>query len=955
MKHLMCMKNKYFTILKNYIEVVVDNYMNRVLLENLDISIKHLKKEINTIQKASNFIQKKLHVEEKIDGTKLILVRKNIDSENYFDNWIVSYKGNILHPEEFAHFGEKDIEDISSKSMGISQYKNVFEKLKKINISSVPKNTAFSLEFAQNKDTLTRTYENTQALFLRSFANVKYYTNDGFLTISKLGPEITDFNSINDMARVLGVYTFPVLLDGYINTRENFVSAIKSQELKDIFNKIEINFDDPLDIVSKFSKMMLSFSSKLGGTPEGVVIHTSDDKFYKVTQEDQYDVDIRQSKKNLYKMDDESEEKYQEIIYKISKEIVNKLDFNNPIEILLKTYNNFVKKINLEKIYHSKKSNINKMDDLMLTGKFLIQRHVFSGKNTRTLGLVPMAGKPVHIGHWKLIQIASKENDKVIVFISDKDRIKKGEYPVTGNQMIQIWNEILKQHLPKNVKIKFVDSPAAAVRYMILDLNKDSNESPNINIYSDIEDIKSYDLGEFKTKYKNLFDLNKIKLRGVERSSTVNISGTKMREYLMNDDKSSFIKNLPDIPQSDKDKIYNTLKNISELMGLSESGQSVASVDPKTPKTYLGEPAQAIKKLNISGGKREIISNHIRDFVINLNKSLNFWNPNNPYIKNGYIFNGSSQHLMNPQVDNILKKKTGDPNISLEKIKADYGDIDIIIPKTKLDELQKFLDTKDDNNPQWEPGPENKITDNFYYVGRTKSFAAIPDQLVTLFWYKPNNQIVQIDFEGDDMIKDEQGYEMPSEWTKFSKDSPLEDLAKGIKGLAGAILLRSLARGTTRLDNAIVLTPGGVKKFKENKPLSDRDISKNQRDQLPSEYTLNTGGGGVGIRKAYNYIGKVNGKDAYEFIEAKIGKTMGEKFASILDLRKIFEIIFKKSPTSDDLNNFRSFAGLLRMMKVNLDKKTIKVVLDRFTEILKSEKITDVEQTAIKDMIKSIL
>lgn len=195
------MKNKYFNILKPCVDSFVESYLRDILLEDLDVSIKHLKKEINTVQKASNFIQKKLHVEEKIDGTKLILVRKNVDSENYLDNWIVSYKGSILSPEEFDHFDEKDVADISSKSIGISQYKNIFEKLKRINnkISSIPKNTAFSLEFAQNKDTLTRTYETTQALFLRSFAKVKYYINDGFLTISNTSAEIVDFNSVKNM------------------------------------------------------------------------------------------------------------------------------------------------------------------------------------------------------------------------------------------------------------------------------------------------------------------------------------------------------------------------------------------------------------------------------------------------------------------------------------------------------------------------------------------------------------------------------------------------------------------------------------------------------------------------------------------------------------------------------------------------------------------------------------
>lgn len=385
---------------------------------------------------------------------------------------------------------------------------------------------------------------------------------------------------------------------------------------------------------------------------------------------------------------------------------------------------------------------------------------------------------------------------------------------------------------------------------------------------------------------------------------------------------------------------------------LKESGQSVASVDPKTPKTYMGEPAQANKKIDISGGKREIISSHIRDLTLELNSKLHFWKQDNPYIRNGYIFNGSSQHLMNPEIDTILKKITSNTDISLERIKPGYGDIDIIVPKEKLEALKAYLDKLDDDKAMWNPTNQNKVTIEFYYVGRTKSGAAIPDQLVTLFWYKPNNQIVQVDFEGDNMIEDERGYEKPSVWTKFSKDSPLDDLAKGIKGLAGAILLRSLARGTTRLENVVVLTPGGAKKYKARQPLTDRDISKNQRDKLPSEYTLNTGGGGVGVRRAYRKIGEVAGKDAYEFIEASIGRTLGEEYASIIDLNRIFKIIFKKNPGPDDLNNFRSFQGLLRMMKNNLNSPTINIVLTRFNEILKSESVSPEEINAISDAIK---
>jgi hypothetical protein len=118
---------------------------------------------------------------------------------------------------------------------------------------------------------------------------------------------------------------------------------------------------------------------------------------------------------------------------------------------------------------------------------------------------------------------------------------------------------------------------------------------------------------------------------------------------------------------------------------------------------------------------------------------------------------------------------------------------------------------------------------------------------------------------------------------------------------------------------------------------------------------LNTGGGGVGVRKAYKLLGKVDGKDAYEFIEAKVGRSLGTEFASIIDLNSIFKIIFKKNPSGDDIANFRSFQGLLQMMNKNLDKTTIKVVMERFNEILADENVSQDEVTAIKNAITSNL
>lgn len=529
---------------------------------DLDVSIKHLKKEINTPEKAKHFLSKTISVEEKIDGTKLILVRTDVtDAKDYYNNWIVSYKGSILYPEEFRHLSDKEKEDIKASSIGISQYALVFDKLKSINknVGRIPKNTAFSIEFAQNKETLTRTYKVFQALFLRTYAPVKYYVDKGFLTLSS-GAEVTDKAKIKSMADILGISTFPILLEGKIDTAENFSQAIRSEEFRKIFSEVSINYNDPLDIVGNFSNMVLKIESSLGGMPEGAVISTSDGKLYKVTQEDQYDVSVRGAKKELFKMEPEAEKVYNETIRQIAKKLIDQLDLSEPINVVLQKYNNSLKSVNLDKILHTKKKNVNKMDDLMLTGKFIIQQSNFIGRKTKTLGVVPMAGKPVHIGHWKLIELAARENEKVLVYVSNKGRIKKGEHPITGHQMIDVWNIILRNYLPKNVSIKFVDSPVAYVRYLLGDLNSDPEDAPIVNVYSDVEDIKNYDLAELNAKYVGIGSLGKMRLRGVERTSTVDISGTKMRSFLQSGDKETFFSYLPPVKDVDKEKIWNILK-----------------------------------------------------------------------------------------------------------------------------------------------------------------------------------------------------------------------------------------------------------------------------------------------------------------------------------------------------------------------------------------------------------
>jgi hypothetical protein len=942
----------------------------------MDISIKNLKSyvfepktESLRIARAKELTSQNIIVTEKVDGTKLTLVRTNESGPDYKKNWIVSYKGNVLDSSEFDYLSGDDRGSVAQNSVGIGQYALVFSHLESINknIGSLPKSYEFSVEFAQNKDTLTRTYSQKGGMFLRSYAKVDYRIVGGQLFTNPIGTEETDQKKLQSVAQKLGIVAFPVFYNGRITNGD-----IKKNSSV-IWNRMEasgVDWDDPIDVLKRFSETMVEIPSTLGGQTEGVVYKTEDGKFFKSVQKDQYDAETRMAKKGETRMDTEKTTEYFKKIRKILIGLMDKVKSGSSAERMSKI-NKYVSSLpDSELPEHEKKTALQIRDDFHETLRLLVSKgETLGGNETKKIGLIPIAGKPLHVGHWKLIEKAASENDMAVVYTSDKDRAKKGEFPIYGKDFVKFWSDFFIPNLPKNVRVKIVDSPVRAVLHELgwyeQQTTLDKIDPPEINIYSDVEDAASNFSSSELAKFPTLSGMGRAKAVGVDRNSTVNISGTKMREFLLSGDRESFIKYLPPISQSEKEKIWDTLmKNkpkdpmaefINELINavaatiLNESGKSTAMVDPKTPKTVNGEEAMASKKLSIVGpdGKdlHGPVSDDIKELAIALNGKVKFWNKNNPYIHNGHIFNGSSQFLMDPT-------KRGE----LIGVKNTFGDIDVIIPKAKLDTLRDFLDTIDDGSTEWKPTSQNSITSKFQYVGRTKSFASIPDQLVTLWYYAPARQVVQVDFEGDDMTTDAQGFEKPSEWTKFTKDSPWDDLKVGIKGLAGAIMLRALARATSQLDNAIVLTGRGLKAIQAGATeLKTSDVSNNARHAVPAKYTLNTGGGGTGIRQAYKFVKTVNfnGKqvDAYRFVEAK-ETTPDER---IVDVGEVFKVIFGKPPSGNEKTEFRSFQGQLKMMKKYLLPKTLNLSVKIFQNIISDEALSDAEHGAITGAVKSIL
>lgn len=235
------------------------------------------------------------------------------------------------------------------------------------------------------------------------------------------------------------------------------------------------------------------------------------------------------------------------------------------------------------------------------------------------IGIIPMSAKPFHAGHNSLIRFAagmelldqlvelgyaSQENDKVNVYVSYSSRgVKKrtskgvkfevpieGEAPVFGKDMEYIWNDILTTdnlgYTDTNVSIitpresgiaspvkagfdvanAFKDAKDNDLKYWTDPISGESydTESTIITFYCGEDDLDRYSDEMMTSYYGELYSTGLIDVIGIPR--VVAISGTQMRQYLMNGDVESLKQMLPSsLSNENKEKIAVTLIKSVEL------------------------------------------------------------------------------------------------------------------------------------------------------------------------------------------------------------------------------------------------------------------------------------------------------------------------------------------------------------------------------------------------------
>jgi len=197
------------------------------------------------------------------------------------------------------------------------------------------------------------------------------------------------------------------------------------------------------------------------------------------------------------------------------------------------------------------------------------------------IGLVPISAKPYHAGHHTLVKRAASENDRVFLFVSVSDRVRKNEFPIMGDTMRHLWVEVIEPSMPSNVVVEYGGSPVRKVYEAIEEAAQRIN-GDIYTIYSDVEDTKANYPVQSRIEYMSpMYENGQVVFaaehdpaaytRGV---GTPNVRGQDLRLALAADDFSTFSKFIP--PDIDAEIIYNTLR------------ESVDSKLPTLADVYFG-------------------------------------------------------------------------------------------------------------------------------------------------------------------------------------------------------------------------------------------------------------------------------------------------------------------------------------------------------------------------------
>ena len=476
--------------------------------KQLDISILAAGKYLTTVKKIEEFLTSPVQIEHKTDGVKLTVIKK--DNNGNLEDYIFSYKGNVLYSTEYDY--QPNIR-IKNEAIGASQFKTVFNHFIKLGKNNIPVGTELFIEFLMHKPTLSSNYSKKHKMVLIGHSKSTWEMKFGKL---KTTPNGFFTDKRDEYAKELKIDTPQFLFDGILGSEIEFKRGIKNKILMELFRSrtTSMSWNNPELLVDDIRTLFLDIESKYGGKEEGVVIKYNG-KLLKWQQEYQLDKEARFAIKQKYREDLAQDE----TIYWESVKLAA-LTISNGIVVKSRKLEDLLAELSLDlnkfkpDFSHSKKTLAMIKDDIQLNAKMLIIKKMRGNNNALIIGKFRVLTKE---GHTKLIKRAQTLYDDVVVCVVTSKENK--ETKLLREQMI-------RETFP-NVKI---------IHAINGNLTRIIQKSPvNVNVvYAGSDRVQGY-----TQQLKNMIGMN---VKEMKRSDS-DISASKVINNLH--DKNFFLKNTP--------------------------------------------------------------------------------------------------------------------------------------------------------------------------------------------------------------------------------------------------------------------------------------------------------------------------------------------------------------------------------------------------------------------------
>lgn len=305
-----------------------------------------------------------------------------------------------------------------------------------------------------------------------------------------------------------------------------------------------------------------------------------------------------------------------------------------------------------------------------------------------------------------------------------------------------------------------------------------------------------------------------------------------------------------------------------------------------------GETLGHAEKIDLKIFQRNELTQRLLGLFFSIN--VKFWEKTgnllwkNEDVISCKVFSGSSEFLFKGSIwdDEFVQYK---PSV---------GDIDITFPVEYYDSFAEMMQENEGKS----------FTRGIVYLGQDRN--NFGTTFLSVFEYTAGDKKVNIQIDFESAIYENGS---PSEWAKFSHNSAWEDIKNGIKGVHHKFLLINIVRAMSIREDVVIATP-------TSKPDKVKLVTGKKAESMPRTMAFSVD---KGLREKYSIFHDDNGNTIIYDDKIVMKEIPVEKSLYVTNISSIFSYIFDSIPTAEDMKDFYSFVGIVKIMHRRMSEQQV--------------------------------